>query len=102
MAGLPDRAADALLHVAADPATRSPARVAEAGPWWDPGAEEADERDAEATAADLADLEAQLDATDGTRVALQQQARQVLERTRQPLTRRTVLQTAVHLLHART
>ena len=31
-----DHAATALLHVAADPATRSPARLAEAGPWWDP------------------------------------------------------------------
>ncbi len=30
-----DQAATALLHVAADPATRSPARLAEAGPWWD-------------------------------------------------------------------
>jgi len=31
-----DRLVPALLVVAADPGTRSPMRVAEAGPWWDP------------------------------------------------------------------
>ena len=30
-----DRATNALLQVPADPSTRSPARLAEAGPWWD-------------------------------------------------------------------
>jgi len=94
-----DRAADALLHVAADPATRSPARLAEAGPWWDCISQAAPE---EAAAADLADLEAQLGATDGRRVILQQLARQELARAGQPVTRRTVLQTAVDLLHTRT
>ena len=34
----PDRLVPALLGVAADPGTRSPMRVAEAGPWWDPPA----------------------------------------------------------------
>jgi len=33
-----DRLVPALLGVAADPATRSPMRLAEAGPWWDPPA----------------------------------------------------------------
>lgn len=63
-----DRAADALLHVAADPATWSPARLTEAGPWWDCVSEETPEQGAEAAAADLAGLEAELDATDGRRV----------------------------------
>jgi len=31
----PEQAATALQQVASDPATRSPARLAEAGPWWD-------------------------------------------------------------------
>lgn len=94
-----DQAAAALLHVTADPVTRSPARVAEAGPWWDTGAEDATGRDAKATLVDLANLEAELDATDGRRVALQQQAREQLVRGGRPLTRSAVVQAAVDLLH---
>ncbi len=95
-----DRASDALLHVAADPNTRSPARAAEAGPWWDDPIGEPPEDQLDANLVDLADLEAELDATNGKRVLLQQQARQELARTRRPVTRRTVLQAAVELLHA--
>ncbi len=97
-----DRASDALRNVAADPHTRSPARVAEAGPWWDDTCDDAPGHDAEAAVVDLANLEAELDATNGKRVLLQQQARQQLARAKQPVTRRTVLQTAVHLLHTET
>jgi len=62
----------ALLSVAQDPESRSPARVAEAGPWWDtqtPGADQGMD------AHELADLEARLAETDGLRPALQAQAR---------------------------
>ncbi len=97
-----DQAADALRHVAADPATRSPARLAEAGPWWDIGPKETPGVNAEPAVVDLAELEAELDATDGRRVLLQRHARQQLARARQPLTRRAVLQTAVDLLHTKT
>jgi len=84
-----------LLQVAADPTTRSPARLAEAGPWWD---------DHESTAqpgpvADVSALEAELDAVDGQRLQLQQLARQQLTAEGQAVTRLAVMQQAVELLH---
>jgi len=87
---------DALLLVAADPQTRSPMRLAEAGPWWDhaqqPGLtrtrQEQDELDGlEATLADADD-----------RAALQRTARQQLTAEYQPLTRLTVARRACRLL----
>jgi len=86
-------AASALLHVAADPATRSPARLAEAGPWWDHATAAAPN-----TAADLVALEAELDTADGRRVQLQRTAREQLTAERRPLTRATVISRAVDLL----
>ncbi len=59
-------AATALLSVAADPATRSPARLAEAGPWWDETPGVSPGHEPQATAADLTNLEAELDATNGS------------------------------------
>jgi len=62
----------ALLAVAQDRESRSPARVAEAGPWWDTlplGVEQAMD------AHELAEMEARLAETDGLRPALQAQAR---------------------------
>jgi hypothetical protein len=88
----------ALLAVAADPDTRSPMRLAEAGPWWDttpaeparpPGLEDVD----------LTALEAELDDVAGLRPALQAQARAELTQERLPLTRTTVTVRAVQILH---
>jgi hypothetical protein len=87
----------ALLAVASDPETRSPMRLAEAGPWWDttptpPG-------DApEAAAVDLAALEAELDDVAGLRPALQAQARAELAEERLPVTRTTVTVRAAQIL----
>jgi len=91
---------DALLLVAADPATRSPMRLAEAGPWWDhaqrPGLtrtmQEQDELDGlEATLADTDD-----------RAALQRTAREQLTAEGEPVTRLTVARRACRLLEQQT
>ena len=86
----------ALLSVAADPATRSPMRVAEAGPWWDEPAPPPSAGDPE-----LAAIEEALDAQDGLRVLLQRDARAQLAAEGAPVTRRTVLRRAHELLLAR-
>jgi len=91
---------DALLLVAADPHTRSPMRLAEAGPWWDhaqrPGLtrtrQEQDELDGlEATLADADD-----------RATLQRTARQQLTADSEPVTRLTVARRACRLLEQHT
>lgn len=92
----PDRAIDALLAVAADPVTRSPARLSCPGPWWEPG-----RLPAEPTAApdtDVTRLEAVLAEADGLRVIVQRQARAQLAAEGLPVTRRTVTRRAVDLL----
>jgi len=99
-----EHATTALLSVAADPATRSPARLAEAGPWWDQPDRDATSRDATSRtavehAADVAALERELDGVDGLRTHLQQRARHDLTTHRQPITRPAVLARAVELLH---
>ena len=86
----------ALLSVAADSATRSPMRVAEAGPWWDEPAPPPSAGDPE-----LAAIEEALDAQDGLRVLLQRDARAQLAAEGTPVTRRTVLHRAHELLLAR-
>ena len=91
-----EQAARALLAVAADPESRSPVRVAEAGPWWDepqPAGSEARE--------EIAALEADLEAADGLRVLLQQQAREQLAAEGVPATRSTVARRAHELLRRR-
>jgi hypothetical protein len=94
----PDLIEPALLSVAADPDTRSPMRLAEAGPWWDthprphdpaPGLDDVD----------LAALEAELDDVAEHRPALQAQARTELTGEHSPLTRSTVVARAVQILH---
>jgi hypothetical protein len=95
-----DHAATALLHVAADPTTRSPARLAEAGPWWDQPEPMTTGQTIPTT--DMAALETELDAIDGQRLVLQQRARQQLTAEGKPITRRTVLLRAVELLHSNT
>ena len=88
----------ALLSVAADPMTRSPMRLAEAGPWWD----EPVVRDQRAdNTAELAAMEADLRNADGLRVVLQRQAREQLTAEGAPLTRGTVTRRAHALLAAR-
>ena len=107
-------AAHALRIVAADPATRSPMRLAEAGPWWDEaaatgsGAESRHDEDAERGECDCAvgnvpleQVEAELAEADGLRVHLQAEARRQLRAERQPLTRSTVLRRAHKLLRQR-
>ncbi len=86
-----------MLQVAADPATRSPARLAEAGPWWDPA--EVPAQPNQGASADLHALEAELDAVGGFRIQLQHAAREQLRSDRQPVTRGTVITRAVELLH---
>lgn len=82
-----------MLHVAADPATRSPARLAEAGPWWDPPTVPDSVEPNELPA-----LEAELDAVAGLRVQLQRTARAQLAAERRPVTRASVVRRAVELL----
>jgi hypothetical protein len=87
----------ALLSVAADPMTRSPMRLAEAGPWWD----EPVVRDAPAgDATELAAMEADLCDAGGLRVVLQRQAREQLAAAGAPITRATVTRRAHALLGA--
>jgi hypothetical protein len=83
----------ALLAVAPDPATRTPLRAAEAGPWW-----ELQVPNVDCDNMDLAALESRLDALDGERVVLQRQARDQLRSEGAPLTRATVLRRAAELL----
>jgi hypothetical protein len=83
----------ALRHIAADPVTRSPGRLAEAGPWWNQPPTSASTDDLDAMAADL-------DAADGRRVALQREARAQLAAEGMPLNRVTVLRRAHSLLTA--
>jgi hypothetical protein len=85
----------ALLTVARDPESRSPARVAEAGPWWDTqtlGADKAMDAD------ELAEMEARLAETDGLRPALQAQARAELTAEGMPVIRSTVARRACAIL----
>lgn len=109
--GWPARhAAHALRVVAADPATRSPMRLAEAGPWWDEAAatgsgveSEHDKPEGECDhfGVPLERIEAELAEADGLRVHLQAEARAQLRAERQPLTRGTVLRRAHQLLRQR-
>lgn len=81
----------ALLAVAADPSTRSPMRLAEAGPWWNQTEPDPfDERE-------LAEWNAQLDELDGRRPALQAQARAGLEGEHLPVTRASVARRTVEI-----
>ncbi|NHC16445.1 hypothetical protein [Motilibacter deserti] len=86
----------ALLAVAGDPATRSPMRLAEAGPWWEPAT-----TTPSTNPPDLAAYEERLDAVDGLRVTLQARARQALSAEGVPLTRASVVRRACALLDER-
>jgi hypothetical protein len=92
------RAAAALHSVAADPATRSPMRLAEAGPWWD---EPTTNSARSADSAELAAMESELADTDGLRIVLQRQASAELAAEGSPVTRATVTRRAYELLRRR-
>ena len=85
----------ALLAVAQDPESRSPARVAEAGPWWDTQTLGTDQA---IDAHELAGMEARLAETDGLRPALQAQARAELTAEGMPVIRSTVARRACAIL----
>ena len=87
----------ALLAVAADAATRSPARLAEAGPWWD-HTDTATTNPDEPVGVD-ADLESRLAELDGRRPHVQARARAELASEGLPLTRGTVTRRAADILH---
>jgi hypothetical protein len=83
------------LAVAQDPESRSPARVAQAGPWWDTltlGA------DPVMDAHELAEMEARLAETGGLRPALQAQAPAELTAEGMPVIRSTVARRACAIL----
>ena len=90
-------AARALLIVAADAESRSPMRLAEAGPWWDLAEPRLDE---EATAAEVQRAELLLGEIGGLRVVLQKRARSQLADEGRPVTRSTVALRALALLEA--
>ena len=93
----------ALLALAADPATRSPARLRCPGPWWDIPPDDGGRRDAGSpneAAGEVANLEAVLAEVGGLRVVLQRQARAQLAAEGLPVTRDTVARRAVDLLNA--
>jgi hypothetical protein len=94
-----DQAADALHRVAADPASRSPMRVAEAGPWWDePPASQAPGEAADPNGVDLRAMELALLEAGGVRIELQVRARRALEQAGIPVTRSAVIRGAYRLL----
>ena len=85
----------ALLAVAGDPDSRSPARVAEAGPWWDTVTVGADQA---LDAHELTAMEARLAETGGLRPAIQAQARAELTAEGMPVIRSTVARRACAIL----
>jgi hypothetical protein len=101
-------AAAALKAVAADPVTRSPMRLAEAGPWWDftsvAAGNNLPDRVADISCdqgggrVPLEVAEAELAEADGLRVVLQRHAREQLAAEGTPVTRVTVLRRAHQLL----
>ena len=88
----------ALLAVARDPESHSPARVAEAGPWWDAvnlGADQAVDTH------EVAAMEARLAETGGLRPLLQAKARAELTAEGMPVLRSTVARRACAILDLR-
>jgi hypothetical protein len=90
----PEQAAQALRRVAADSKTRSPMRVAEAGPWWDETPPETSLGDLE----ELRTMEAALLESGGVRIEFQHEARRALETAGLPITREAVTRGAYQLL----
>ncbi len=88
----------ALLAVARDRESHSPARVAEAGPWWDTAASGPGQAGQAIDANELAEMEARLAETDGLRPAIQAQARAELTAEGMPVIRSTVARRACAIL----
>jgi hypothetical protein len=90
----------ALLLVAADPRTRSPMRLAEAGPWWD----HTDKQTLSRTPQEQAELDGleHLLADCDDRALLQAEARRQLAAEGEPVTRLTVARRAARLLENQT
>jgi len=84
----------ALIALAADPATKSPARLPCAGPWW----EAAEQSTVSIADVELAALEARLAEADGARVVVQRNARQQLVAEGLTVTRLAVARKACELL----
>jgi hypothetical protein len=95
----PETAVAALLTVAADPTTRSPARLCCPGPWWDSVTNQATGLPDDRT--ELAAWEARLAEADGLRVWAQRTARDQLAGEGNPITRLTVARRACALLERR-
>ncbi len=93
-----DIAVPALLSLAADPVTRSPARLPCPGPWWELTTAPQAGVAGEFATDELAALEARLAEVDGDRVRLQRLAREQLRQERRPVTRLTVARRACALL----
>jgi hypothetical protein len=93
----PEAAVPALMAVAVDPATQSPARLPHPGPWWN-AAESVRRGPMPAEVAELAELEARLAEADGRRVGLQREARALLRDRGEPVTQLAVFRLAVHIL----
>jgi hypothetical protein len=94
-------AVPALLIVAADRDTRSPGRLACAGPWWDEAETCSRARlPTAAEAGELAWLEALLAEADGVRVRVQRLAREQLSAAGEPVTRLAVARLACRILRA--
>jgi hypothetical protein len=93
--GWPAEAAmPALLALAADPQTRSPARLEHPGPWWEAAESTLRAREREEHIDELRALEAWLVETGGARVAAQRRAREHLLSTGQPVTALSVARLA--------
>ena len=90
----------ALLDLAADRATRSPARLSCAGPWWDTAETAARRASNDVDADELAHLEAILSETGGVRVTVQRLARKELAAAGEPVTRLAVARLANRILRA--
>ncbi len=88
----------ALRALAADPATRSPMRLAYPGPWWDIAETGQRLGDRTAHAIEQQRLESRLAEADGGRVWAQQQARAQLSARGEPVTRLSVARLACELL----
>lgn len=91
----PSLAPRALLLVAQDPESRSPMRLAEAGPWWDSAAAIATPPISQQV---VDEADTRLGEVDGLRVELQRRARAELTTEGRPCTRSTVIIRAAELL----
>jgi hypothetical protein len=93
-----DAAIPALIALAADPQTRSPARLEQPGPWWNAAETTLRARQRHEHADELRELEAWLAETGGARVTAQRRAREHLAATGRPMTALAVARLASQYL----